>query len=234
MKDKDIIELSDIEIKLDKNIINIIYRSFDKYLGIKVNSDKENYYKNIIKEIFSEISNKRATHTLSVIREALKLGEIFMVDKNKLTLAALLHDYTKEFSYEKNLSLIKHYNMDIPESIVKDKEILHGFISSELSKIKFNISDNDILNSIKYHTTGRPYMSKLEKIIFLSDLIEANRNFKGLKLIKEEVYINKDLDKSILLAYNNTIQFLIDKNKTINNLTIDARNQLVKKIYEYN
>ncbi|MFR7490339.1 MAG: HD domain-containing protein, partial [Romboutsia timonensis] len=84
-----------------------------------------------------------------------------------------------------------------------------------------------IINSIKYHTTGKEDMDIIEKIIYIADLIEEDRDFPGVEELRDLVY-NKELDKALLISFNNTIKFVIENNQLIHNRTVDARNYLIK------
>ena len=90
-----------------------------------------------------------------------------------------------------------------------------------------NINDKDIINAIKYHTTGKEDMDIIEKIIYIADLIEEDRDFPGVEELRDLVY-NKELDKALLISFNNTIKFVIENNQLIHNRTVDARNYLIK------
>ena len=81
--------------------------------------------------------------------------------------------------------------------------------------------------AIKYHTTGKEDMDIIEKIIYIADLIEEDRDFPGVEELRDLVY-NKELDKALLISFNNTIKFVIDNNQLIHNRTVDARNYLIK------
>ena len=89
------------------------------------------------------------------------------------------------------------------------------------------IHDEDILNSIKYHTTGRKDMSILEKIIFLSDYIEPLRAFNGIDEVRRLSKVN--LDVAVILCLENTIKYVISQKQLLHIDTIDARNYLLSE-----
>ncbi|GAA0124327.1 hypothetical protein UT300019_02280 [Clostridium sp. CTA-19] len=171
---------------------------------------------------------KRYTHTLGVLETAESLCEIYGCDKYKTRIAALLHDCAKNMSDDELIKITKENNLiEVDETIKHSPMLLHGFVGAYIAGEKFNINDVDIINSIKYHTTGRPNMSILEKIIYVSDGIEPSRKFEGVDDIREVAI--KDLDKALLMMYNQTIKYIISKNQLLYPKTIEARNYLLIK-----
>lgn len=94
----------------------------------------------------------------------------------------------------------------------------------------FGITDKDILNAVNYHTTGRKGMSLLEKIIYIADLIEPGRNYTGVEDIREMAL--KDLDKALLASLEQSISFVREKGYDLDNDTVEAKNDIIKKIKE--
>ena len=177
------------------------------------------------KELLRDIGIQRYNHSLRVQETAVKLGKINNVDLKKVTTAALFHDCGKISNTEK-LMEIAAKKIELSEEDKKSPEVVHSKLGEYLAHYKYNILDKDILNAIRYHTTGRPEMSLLEKIIYISDYIEPKRDFPGVIKVRKES--NKDLDKSILTALENTIQYLKHKNQYIHKDTIDAYNYYMK------
>ena len=105
--------------------------------------------------------------------------------------------------------------------------VLHSFIGAEVAKKVYNISDKDILDAIRYHTTGKESMTILEKIIFIADAIEPRRDFEGINNIRDAS--RKDLDKTMLMLLDSSIIFLISKKAIINPLSFIARNYLIEE-----
>ena len=99
---------------------------------------------------------------------------------------------------------------------------------SKIAEVKFKVTDKEILNAIKYHTTGRENMTLFDKIIFIADYIEPSRNFQGIEEVRKMAY--EDLDKSIIMAMDKTINFLIDNQILIHTRTVEARNYLIINI----
>lgn len=163
------------------------------------------------------LSQKRIDHTLSVTLTALKLAYVYGADSEKVILAALLHDIGKNLNlkraYELGLS-ISYQTIELP-AICR-----HADFGYEIAKTFFGIKDEEVLNAIKYHTTGRPGMTLLEKIIFLADYFEPTRATPGLDKIVQTARTN--IDQAVELALKNTLNFLKQNNYEIAPITISA------------
>lgn len=192
------------------------------------------FFKTAIKSLETE---KRYNHTLGVQKEAHKLGIIFLPEKaEKLSLAGLLHDITKDFNLEKQLALCKEYGIEIDEKSIVPK-LLHSKTGCEYAKRLFggDIVDKEIYNGIYYHTTGRKNMTLFEAIIYLADYIEEGRTFEDCVVLRDFFY-NKlkvasafsekieILRLTMVKSFDLTIKNLIDENKVVDYDTIEARN----------
>ena len=137
------------------------------------------YLKNQIKEY---LTNKRYKHVLSTARTALIINKKANLGLNKYVVekAALLHDIAKNIEYDESLKLIKE---KYPDHSGESSNVLHQYLVEYIAREKFNVKDKEILNAIKFHTTGRANMSKLEKLIFISDKIEPLRKVNTKEII---------------------------------------------------
>lgn len=174
--------------------------------------------------LIRDIGINRYKHSYRVMKTAIKLAKKYDVDENKATIAALLHDCGK---FEDSNNLLKRVNdFDIIlDNVMKSSiELIHGPLGAMIAREDYNIKDIEILDSIYYHTTGRENMTLLDKIIFIADYIEPGRIFPEVDKVRQLAFI--DLDKSIILAMDNTIKYLIDKNSLIHLDTVKGRNFL--------
>ena len=130
-----------------------------------------------IKEKLKELlTEKRYVHSLNVAESAKKLAEIYGADEEKAYLAGVVHDCAKYFKTDKVDYYVAKYNIELDELEVGNISLSHSIIGSYVVKYDFGIDDDDIISSVRYHTTGRENMSILEKIIFMADMIEEGRN----------------------------------------------------------
>lgn len=172
---------------------------------------------------------KRFQHTLNVVEEALKLSKRYEINLEKARIAALFHDYTKNMTLEANTELAKKYNFVFDEIEMDSKELQHSKTAGIIAKELF-FQDQDIVEAISYHTTGRANMSMLEKIIFVADAIEKDRKYKDLEELRILAY--EDIDKALLQILDNSIMYLVSLRKIIHPNTLYARNYYLNKINE--
>ncbi|MBA4600794.1 bis(5'-nucleosyl)-tetraphosphatase (symmetrical) YqeK [Thermoactinomyces mirandus] len=178
-----------------------------------------------------ELPRSRWEHTLRVAETAIGLAKREGVDPCKTEIAAILHDYCKSWSEQDLVHWIKQKHLP-QEFLEYNKELWHAPAGAAVACEKFGIRDEMILNAIRYHTTGRPAMSKLEKIIFLADYIEPGRRFPEVGEVRR--IAEKHLDLAVLKALDNTIIFLVNRSQKIYPLTLDARNDLLDRVTQKN
>lgn len=176
----------------------------------------------IDKKLKSVLSERRYNHSIGVMHTACELAHRYGADVNKAKIAGLLHDCAKEIDKEDMLRMC--YEMEIPLDDVKrtQKGLLHADIGAELLKKEYGIYDEEIYNAVKCHTMGRSNMTKLDKIIYLSDYIEPGRKyFEGLDVLRE--LCREDLDLAMVYAIDLSIGFILAKGKTLHKQTIITR-----------
>ena len=165
------------------------------------------------------LDKKRFEHTLGVAYTAMNMASIFGEDIKKAELAGLLHDCAKGMSDEELLEFCKKFNITVTEFEKKNAFLLHSKVGSFIAASKYEISDKDILNAILNHTTGRPGMSNLEKIVFIADYIEPGRKtIPGLDEARKLAF--SDLDKAMVFILENILGYLKSKNSEIDEKTV--------------
>ncbi len=165
----------------------------------------EEFIEYLKEKVASNISGKRYTHTLGVLGVAKKLATIYKCDLSECTVAALLHDYAKEMKKDNMAKYIKENNLFIDDYVKKHIDLAHGLIAKDIAKKQYKIYNEDILNAIEYHTTGRPNMSMVEKIIYLADALDPNREYKSLERLTNLAFT--DIDKAMLECVRGKIEY---------------------------
>ncbi|GAA0177532.1 bis(5'-nucleosyl)-tetraphosphatase (symmetrical) YqeK [Clostridium sediminicola] len=181
----------------------------------------------IIKYIKANLKKTRFEHCIGVKDTAVKLAKQNGVDVQKALIAALVHDCAKYLSDGKLIEYSKKYGFKLDEVTLKNPSLLHGVAGAYIAKTEMKIEDNEILNAIIYHTTGRKNMSLLEKIIYIADYIEPSRNFPGVDILRKKTFSN--LDEGLLLGLDNTINYIIKRGQLLHIDTVNARNDLILK-----
>ncbi len=159
------------------------------------------------KDMEKELDAKRFEHTLGVAYTAAALAMRYGADPAKAQIAGMLHDCAKCMSNKKKLQLCRKHNIEVTEVELKNPFLLHAKVGSFIAMKKYGVTDKDIINAILNHTTGRPGMSLLEKIIYVADYIEPGRK-QAPNLPQIRVMAFQDLDKTLLLILKNTLLYL--------------------------
>jgi predicted HD superfamily hydrolase involved in NAD metabolism len=171
----------------------------------------------------------RWEHTLRVVDTAVKLAHHEGVDPQKAEIAATLHDYCKFWSADELIVWIKRHHLP-PDLLDYNSHLWHAPVGAEVARLHFGIRDEEILDAIRYHTSARPQMSQLEKIIYLADYMEPGRQFPGVEEVRE--LANIDLEKALLQAIDYVIISLIDRRQKIYPLTLEARNDQLHRVMQ--
>lgn len=182
-----------------------------------MNTDSINSY---IEKNFSE---KRKVHTEGVRKTAMTLAEKYGADVKKAELAALFHDMYRGVSEEVLNYYIRH--LDLDKKYLNNCNLAHSKIAAIIMKRDYGIEDEDIINAVSYHTTGRPGMSLLEKIIYIADAIEPNRNYPGVDVLRETA--KRDLDQACLLSLDRTIEYVQSQGIYLDQDTLLARDYFI-------
>ncbi len=186
-------------------------------------------YKDVEYKLKEMLPERRLKHSMNVSQCAVKLSEIYGYDMEKAKLAGLIHDCAKYFNDDQVEDSIKKFNIELDSLEENNISLSHSVIGSYVIQETFNIKDEDIINAVRYHTTGRENMTILEKIIYMADLIEEGRKFPLVDKLRELAY-NGSLDEALLLSFNNTIKFVMDNNQLIHPITVSARNYILREI----
>lgn len=177
------------------------------------------------KKIKSILTPERFRHSLGVAETAARLAKINGADEDKAYTAGILHDAAKNLSYEEMLERRREYGVKFDETSESSGALLHAPLGAEIAKREFGISDDEILESIRSHTVARENMSTLDKIIYIADMIEPNRNFDGVEEIRAAAFEN--LDRGVLMGLEQTILHTIKKGLILHPSTVYARNSLI-------
>lgn len=166
----------------------------------------------------NKLSEKRYEHTLGVEYTAAALAMRYGADMNKARMAGLLHDCAKYFPGEKLLAKCKKHNLPVNRYEEDYPELLHAKVGAYLAENKYGIKDEEILSAITWHTTGKPEMSLLDKIIYVADYMEPNRD-KAPDLAQIRSLAFCDIDQCLTQILSNTLSYLTSKGSVIDPTT---------------
>ena len=174
----------------------------------------------------SYLKPKRMPHVLGTEQEAVRLVRRYGGDETQARIAALLHDCTKKLDMAQQLALCEKYGIMLDELEQRALKLLHSKTGAAIARDVFGVEDA-VYDAILYHTTGKPDMTRLEKIIYLADYIEPTRDFPGVDELRKTVY--EDMDKGLLMGLTMTIQEMEEMGNPVHHLTRDARDYLLKR-----
>ena len=181
----------------------------------------------------STLKPKRVKHTFGVADTAEELGILYSAGDETLPircrLAGLLHDCAKYFTEAEQIELCDEYGIELTQTERENPSLIHGKLGAYLAQYRYGVKDEEIINAIRIHTVGRPGMTTLEKIIYISDYIEPNRVIPNAKhpLKQLRKTVKHDIDTTLILVIENTIDYL-EKSKRV----IDEASLATLEYYE--
>lgn len=182
-------------------------------------------YKKIISE---RMGDYRFNHSVNVAKEAKKLARRYGGDEEKAEIAGILHDITKEMPKEQQLQIIIDSGIILDNVQLHAPKLWHGMSGSIVVRDELGIDDEDILNAIRYHTTGRAGMSLLEKIIFTADFTSEERTYSGVATMRKKS--KKSLEEAMLYGYQFTFKDLSKSQLAIHPDEVACYNEIVLQI----
>ena len=189
----------------------------------------------LIRTLEQELNYKRFVHTMAVAGTASSLAMCYGMNIQKAELAGLLHDCAKCIDVRKMQKLCQKAGLEITPFEAGSGSLLHSKAGSVLAAEKYGCTDPDILNAIRYHTTGRPGMSLLEKIIFVADYIEPGRyTAKNLPEIRKMAF--EDIDEALMKILYDTLVYLNSTGNTVDPMTqktYDYYRQMLAEVNRY-
>ena len=177
---------------------------------------KGDKYAEFIKKSLPE---KRLKHTANVILTALCKTKELGLDKQKVILSAMLHDCAKYIDYKNVKGFV------LPEGV--PAPVVHSYLGEYIARTVLGVTDSEVLDAICYHTSGKPNMSTLSKLIFVADMIEEGRDYLGVEKLRE-LYYQGDFENCFIECLKEEVLHLLNKKEYVYKLTLDAYDYYVK------
>lgn len=175
----------------------------------------------IRKDLKKKLKKERFEHTVGVMYTAASLAMCYGADIHKALTAGLLHDCGKYCPAKDQIKLCDKYNIELTKSELDMPALIHAKLGAHLAEHEYGIKDQEILDAVTYHTTGRPGMGILEKIIYIADYIEPNRReIPGLEEIRGIVF--RDIDRAVCLSAERTVSYLKDVGNAVDPMTVST------------
>ena len=165
------------------------------------------------KFIIDNLPYKRVKHTADVVVCALKRAKELNLDEDKVALTATLHDCAKYIDYK----TVEGFSL--PENV--PAPVVHAFLGAYIAEKVLGVTDKEILDAIRYHTSGRANMSTLEKLIFVADMVEEGRTYEGVGYLRG-LYEKEDFEHCFRECLKEEVVHLINKKQYIYEKTLEA------------
>lgn len=178
-------------------------------------SEKKKYLK-------ENLSQKRYTHSLNVAEECRKLAVKYGEDPDKAYFAGLLHDICKELPDDEQKKIVLESNFSVCREELETRSLWHAIAGAYFIKIHFGVEDIDIINAVRFHTVGRAGMTRLEEIVYIGDLISADRDYKDVDRMRKISYT--DINSAMLEAFSYSIKSVVKKGGLIPICTTEGYN----------
>lgn len=176
-------------------------------------------------DIKSKLSEHRYIHSVGAMKKAEELAVYYGLDAKKARLTGLAHDIAKQMSVEEIKNYIMKYNIELDEVEKMNMGLVHAKIGADICEREYGF-DKQMVNAIKYHTTGNPNMDLMAKVIFVADKIEENRDYSDVE--RQRMLAVEDIDEAIIEMINYATQSCIAKDNLIHPDSINTRNYLLK------
>jgi len=183
-------------------------------------------YINLIK---SRLSEHRFIHSLNVADAAVMLAEKFGADSEKAYTAGILHDIMKEESADIQRGFIEKNGEKMTRLEINRKAVYHQMSGAAYCRLELGIEDKEILESIRYHTTGKRDMTLLGRIVYTADFISADRSYPDVDVMRK--LANENLDSAMLYSLKYTINDLVSKSLLVHPDTLECYNWILEKCY---
>ena len=182
---------------------------------------KEYNFPKLEKKLKKYMDEERFIHTQGVMYTACALAMCHNADMNQARLAGLLHDCAKSIPNSKQLKICQRENIPVSAAEEASPDLLHAKLGVYISKEKYGVTDREVRQAVRYHTTGRPEMTLLEKIIYIADYIEPGRD-KAPNLPTVRRLAFQDLDETMYVILKDTLEYLEHGSGTIDATTRQA------------
>ena len=188
-----------------------------------INCDIEEI-KKLLKEKLDEY---RYIHSEGVAEAAKALAKRYGEDEERAYLAGLVHDITKNTPKDEQLQIIKNGGIILNSEEMNNPKLWHAISGSAYIRKELHIDDEEIINAVRYHTTGKDSMTVFEKIIYIADFISAERTFDGVEYMRKLAF--EDLDKAAMFATDFCIPDLVRKRQVLHIDSVRLYNELIRK-----
>lgn len=177
-----------------------------------------------LEEIKKRLSEYRFYHSLNVADEAKRLALKYGADPEKAYTAGLVHDIMKDTPKNEQLKLFEKYNIKLTPVELESPKTWHAMSGEAYLRNELNVTDEEILKAVRYHTTARAGMSLLEKVLYIADYTSAERNYDDVDVMREKA--DRSLEEAMLYGLQFTINEMVTEGRAVHPDSIHAYNEV--------
>ena len=186
----------------------------------------------LITLLSKRLSEKRLHHSIAVMEEMERLAQRYGLDVARARIAGLVHDCTKDETFENQLRLCEEFGIIISDLERYSPKLLHAITGAAYARVRFGLKDEEALGAIRYHTTARADMTLFEALLYLADYVEPLRAFEGVEQVRR--LVDDRLEEALLTALDATIGELVELGSLIHPDTLAARNSILMQSIKEN
>ena len=179
-------------------------------------------YESLIRPMMGD---RRYNHSLNVAKEAVTLAKLYGADEEKAYIAGILHDITKELPFDEQLQIMQDGGIILDNVQKTAPKLWHGISGSVYIQKDPGITDPDIINAIRYHTTGRAGMSLLERVIFVADFTSEERDYNGAQIMRQKS--RESLEEAMIYGFQFTLCDLTQRKLAIHPDEVFCYNDII-------
>lgn len=181
----------------------------------------------IIKWLELKLSPDLYRHSIAVQNMMEELALLYGVDSEKASLAGLVHDCAKSIPKRDLLTSARQLHITIDELMLIHPILLHAPLGAKIAELEFGIKDAEILRAVETHSIGSMEMSTLDRMLYVADSAEPNRDYPGVEKIRSLAF-SGDLDGALLKAMDIKITYVVNKGLMLHPLTVEARSKILR------
>ncbi len=214
------------KIKEKTSVNNLISNEVMNYIcQNNIYVDKYTDYRNLLKQ---RLITSRYVHSLNVADSARQLALKYGADEEKAYFAGLVHDIMKNATETEQLQIMENGGIILSQTEKANKKLWHAMAGECYLRTRMGVTNSDILNAVRYHTTGRAGMSLLEKVVYIADYISDERDYDDVDVMRD-LALNHSLDEAALYALKFSFKSLSKKEKLIHTDSVEYYNELIIK-----
>lgn len=179
----------------------------------------------IAMDLEKKLTVRRFAHTKGVAMTAVRLAKHYGADAERAELAAWLHDCARVYPTSALIEECMRLGIAVTRLDEKSPILLHAPLGAHLAREVYGVEDEAVLDAVRYHTVGREHMTVLDRIVYLADMIEPNRDYDGVEHLRR--LAEQDLTQAMVAAFDQSIAHVIRMGGLIHPNTILARNELL-------